>query len=127
MRLFKSVLDGLGYILLLIIAPASQATIYLLTKDPGFYISAIIMAICLLYDCYTRFDNGMSKKDKFGIFIIGTCAFTMLLGVFAIKIFEVAGITSVYNWGYWLFSPLILPFVLAIYGVIEKFFTIVKY
>ena len=109
-NLFKSVLDGLLYVILYIAIPTVQCISYLLSSSDAFWTCFCLMTASLAYDSYTRFDkkNCSSKKNK--IWQIGFVS--LLLSVISLGLIF-AGVREVHPAICFVCLFLLVPFVYA--------------
>lgn len=63
-NIFKSLLDGVLYILLYILIPTTQCIIYTIKDKTDFFFCAFLLLSGLLYDCYTRYTSDMNEWQK---------------------------------------------------------------
>ena len=106
-NIFKSLLDGLLYLILYIIIPTTQCVIYTIKDDDGFFFAAFLLLSSILYDCYTRYSSDMDdlqkKKIKWNVLASGI---TWLL-VVVFWMFNAASF-DILKWAVFFYVPSIL-------------------
>ena len=80
--IYKSFWDALFYLILYIIIPVNQAYVYVVNSDSGRFACIFFLLASILYDCYTRINENMSKNKIKIVKIIGIIAVSETRGRF---------------------------------------------
>lgn len=112
--IFRSAWDALIYLFLYIIVPLWQAITYIINLDKSRFVCIIILLSSILYDCYTRFNDDMSKNERKMIFCIGSISFILIILSLS---FHLCILNNIYihSWVYILYIPFLLPFVVCVW------------